>query len=232
MDPMADKYPGLSPYTYCADNPVRLVDPDGREIWLIGTEEERNSAFNEMQNGTNLSIGMDGDGHIYSTGETKNGEGLSRADKKLLRAINDNRVNVYIDICSQPSDVQNDAGGAYMGTEYYSGTKTASSNNHVNLDELWITEMQGKEQHGRGIIHEATEGYAAGLIAIKKETSIKPASFHFVERMYKYSEIGIDDNGKMVERTTKGVDPIKVYDYPTDAKYYKKAHRWAVRVSL
>ena len=32
VDPMADKYPSLSPYTYCADNPVRLVDPDGEEI--------------------------------------------------------------------------------------------------------------------------------------------------------------------------------------------------------
>src|SRR5574344_343828 len=30
VDPMADKYPGLSPYTYCANNPVKLVDEDGR----------------------------------------------------------------------------------------------------------------------------------------------------------------------------------------------------------
>ena len=32
VDPMSDKYPGTSPYTYCANNPVRLVDPDGREM--------------------------------------------------------------------------------------------------------------------------------------------------------------------------------------------------------
>ena len=32
VDTMADKYPGLSPYAYCAWNPVRLVDPDGEEI--------------------------------------------------------------------------------------------------------------------------------------------------------------------------------------------------------
>ena len=34
VDPMADKYPNISPYAYCAWNPVRLVDPDAKEIWL------------------------------------------------------------------------------------------------------------------------------------------------------------------------------------------------------
>ena len=32
VDPMADKYPSLSPYVYCGNNPVRLVDKDGRKI--------------------------------------------------------------------------------------------------------------------------------------------------------------------------------------------------------
>ena len=41
VDPMADKYPGLSPYAYCAWNPIRLVDPDGEEIW-IGTHDGYN----------------------------------------------------------------------------------------------------------------------------------------------------------------------------------------------
>lgn len=36
VDPMADKYPGVSPYTYCADNPVRLVDVDGRKVKPFG----------------------------------------------------------------------------------------------------------------------------------------------------------------------------------------------------
>ncbi len=31
VDPMMDKYPNISPYAYCAWNPVKLVDPDGRE---------------------------------------------------------------------------------------------------------------------------------------------------------------------------------------------------------
>ena len=32
VDPMMDKYPSISPYAYCAWNPVNLIDPDGREI--------------------------------------------------------------------------------------------------------------------------------------------------------------------------------------------------------
>ena len=32
VDPMSDKYPSMSPYMYCAGNPVILVDPDGMDI--------------------------------------------------------------------------------------------------------------------------------------------------------------------------------------------------------
>lgn len=32
VDPMSDKYPHLTSYNYCANNPVMLVDPDGRDV--------------------------------------------------------------------------------------------------------------------------------------------------------------------------------------------------------
>ena len=31
VDPLFEKYAGMSPYNYCAGNPVVMVDPDGRE---------------------------------------------------------------------------------------------------------------------------------------------------------------------------------------------------------
>ena len=31
VDPMSAKYPSLSPYVYCANNPIKLVDPNGEE---------------------------------------------------------------------------------------------------------------------------------------------------------------------------------------------------------
>ncbi|MBO4488214.1 MAG: RHS repeat-associated core domain-containing protein [Bacteroidales bacterium] len=35
VDPMSDKYASLSPYVYCADNPVKLVDPNGEDYETV-----------------------------------------------------------------------------------------------------------------------------------------------------------------------------------------------------
>ena len=45
VDPMSDKYASLSPYVYCADNPVKLVDPNGEEI-VISTSMDENGNKN------------------------------------------------------------------------------------------------------------------------------------------------------------------------------------------
>jgi hypothetical protein len=36
---MSDKYPSMSPYSYCANNPVILVDPDGRDYETVINEK-------------------------------------------------------------------------------------------------------------------------------------------------------------------------------------------------
>jgi len=35
QDPLAEKYPWLSPYNHCASNPLKFVDPDGQRISVI-----------------------------------------------------------------------------------------------------------------------------------------------------------------------------------------------------
>ena len=41
VDPLADKYPSLSPYAYCAWNPVKLVDPDGEDFKVVINERKK-----------------------------------------------------------------------------------------------------------------------------------------------------------------------------------------------
>jgi hypothetical protein len=46
VDPLADKYLEWSPYVYCANNPVKYIDPDGREV---SSKEEINIDENNQQ---------------------------------------------------------------------------------------------------------------------------------------------------------------------------------------
>ncbi len=47
VDPLADKYPSISPYTYCAWNPVKLIDPDGRDTVFSFACNTKNTERNE-----------------------------------------------------------------------------------------------------------------------------------------------------------------------------------------
>ena len=41
VDPMSDKYPSLSSYTYCANNPIKLVDPNGEDWYEVENSETK-----------------------------------------------------------------------------------------------------------------------------------------------------------------------------------------------
>ena len=49
VDPLADKYSSISPYAYCAWNPVKLVDPDGREIDVSAIFDENGNARKDCE---------------------------------------------------------------------------------------------------------------------------------------------------------------------------------------
>ena len=66
MDPLCEKYYHISPYVYCAGNPVKYVDPDGRSTWVINQGGGKYQVV-----GGNL---YDNDKNIYTGSFNKRGE--------------------------------------------------------------------------------------------------------------------------------------------------------------
>ncbi len=57
VDPLSDKNPNTSPYSYCINNPIRLVDPDGRD-WY---ESESGAVIHQNNDAKKIKI----DGETY-----------------------------------------------------------------------------------------------------------------------------------------------------------------------
>ncbi len=57
VDPMSDKYPGVSPYTYCYNSPIRVHDPNGEEgITVSGSPGKHKNKLHFLINGLNRAI--------------------------------------------------------------------------------------------------------------------------------------------------------------------------------
>ena len=60
VDPMADKYHSISPYAYCAWNPVKLVDPDGKE--MTDFKDKKGNLIKHFEDGQDVSYVIKGTG--------------------------------------------------------------------------------------------------------------------------------------------------------------------------
>ena len=84
MDPMAEKYYGITPYNYCFDNPIKYIDPDGKKPRV----------YVEMK-GVGHTFITTGEGK-YTTVYTYGRYGGLNADKSSFRSLSRKGEGVLI----------------------------------------------------------------------------------------------------------------------------------------
>lgn len=99
-DPLSEKYPHLTPYSFCASNPIKYVDPDGRVIMIppsVSAEDVLKIVGN-MQSLTNDKLVYKTMSNGYRRIRIAHlGKGDKIAGTNLIRKLNSSSKIVYID---------------------------------------------------------------------------------------------------------------------------------------
>ena len=145
VDPMWEKYAGMSPYNYCMGNPVKLVDPDGRDVALMIAPEGAGelghmAAIIQKSDGTcyYMTAGADEEGTLRMlTIGCKGGVVLKPVPKEFLR---DEEGNIMCDIDGWP------LGMSYCNdvNEAFEKVRSLDNNNSEYTD--YVTIKTTKEQ--------------------------------------------------------------------------------------
>jgi RHS repeat-associated protein len=82
MDPLCEKYYHISPYAYCAGNPVKYVDPTGMRFELHGDDIQGVLDMLAKIGGKAVTYSLGEDGNIsYKVNEKKNGKVWTKIDR-------------------------------------------------------------------------------------------------------------------------------------------------------
>ena len=149
IDPLCEKYYGISPYAYCANNPVRFIDEHGDSIFVsYDSQEEVLNMINKLSAGT---FGISDNGYLYLISKAKqednNGKLSSFYRDMLIEGINASNT-AYVSIAKErvrfmdkEIDLKNHGEGATVSFENGKAYTYVSGLEYVKEDFSSSSEM-------------------------------------------------------------------------------------------
>lgn len=142
VDPLADKYPSISPYAYCAWNPTKLVDPEGKDVEIVKDDDNKKVTIRANFYYNKKDIGKDSD--VFIEGFKK---ALSSWEKDIKKTLTDGSLGAegyevgfefgFIE-CNNPEDfAKNDKLGNWISNDingYSNATSRVIGNKNILVD--------------------------------------------------------------------------------------------------
>ena len=178
VDPMSDKYASLSPYTYCANNPVKLVDPNGEDYDVFITGEGGEWATKQLSDTyQNLNLTRDEFGRLHTNVEDISS--LTKDEKLIYDAIN--ATDVIVNIAVENDDPIStgfgiftlDRSSGFAGNILSDDKSMAFTCQLINKSKV-IANYYAKDR-GKLVAHELTESYLGGKYSLEKQCLAPPA---------------------------------------------------------
>ena len=159
VEPLLDKYISFSSYQYGLLNPMRLIDANGKDVYIFGPDAINTvKAINESTN-SNFFVSID-----PSTGKLEfEGTAESPQEMMLVNAIINEKINVNLTttlenyIEGEPFAV-----GSYYGNRMEEGKLNTDQIFNINHSKIW--EDAGGSSIGKSALHEIIESYYGALL--------------------------------------------------------------------
>ena len=149
MDPLCEKYYNISPYAYCNNNPVNILDINGDSIQFTGSHNEINQTVKTLNVSTHnfASININSDGMLtMSLHDDFNINSLNRSEKELYKSL-DKIINgsgiAMVNIVNNSPDV-------IVGN---------ISNNTIDIGDICNMPTSAKMTSTSVLMHELYENY-------------------------------------------------------------------------